>query len=77
MYAILFDAARYATDHPFQWNEWVATVLPLPAAVDDTLVTMWVDDDGVIRSFDNADAQFHWDRVTYSGDAVTIDFPVV
>ncbi len=55
MYAILFDAARYATDHPFQWNEWVATVLPLPAAVDDTLVTMWVDDDGVIRSFDNAD----------------------
>ena len=77
MYAILFDAARYATDHPFQWNEWVATVLPLPAAVDDTLVTMWVDDDGVIRSFDNADAQFHWDRVTYSGDAVTIEFPVV
>ena len=49
-----FDAARYATDHPFQWNEWVATVLPLPAAVDDTLVTMWVDDDGVIRRFENA-----------------------
>ena len=77
MYAVLFDSARYATDHPFQWNEWVATVLPLPAAVDDTLVTMWVDDDSVIRRFENADAEFLWERVTYSGDAVTIDFPLV
>jgi hypothetical protein len=76
MYAVFFDAARYATDHPFQWNEWVATVLPLPAAVDDTLVTMWVDDDDVIRRFENAAAEFRWERVTYSGDAVTIEFPL-
>lgn len=76
MYAVFFDAARYATDHPFQWNEWVATVLPLPAAVDDTLVTMWVDGDGVIRRFENAAAELQWERVTYSGDAVTIDFPL-
>ena len=76
MYAIAFDAARDATDHPFQWNEWVATVLPLPSAVDGTLVTMWVDGDGVIRRFENAAAELRWERVTYSSDAVTIDFPV-
>jgi hypothetical protein len=76
MYAVFFDAARYAADHPFQWDEWVATVLPLPAAVDDTLVTMWVDDDDVIRRFENAAAELRWERVTYSADPVTIDFPL-
>ena len=44
MYTMMFDAARYSTDHPFQWNEWVATVLPLPSAIDDTLLTVWVDE---------------------------------
>ena len=76
MYSIVFDAARYAADHPFQWNEWVATVLPLPAAVDDTFVTVWVDGDGVIRGFDNAAAELRWERVTYSADTVPIEFPV-
>jgi hypothetical protein len=76
MYTIEFDAARYATDHPFQWNEWVATVLPLPAAIDDTLLSVWVDGDGVIRGFDNAAAALRWERVTYSGDTVPIEFPL-
>ena len=76
MYTIEFDAARYATDHPFQWNEWVATVLPLPAAVDDTLLSVWIDGDGVIRGFDNAGAELRWERITYSGDTVPIEFPV-
>jgi hypothetical protein len=76
MYAIVFDAARYEVDHPFQWNEWVATVLPLPAPLDDMLITVWVDDDGVIRAFESAAAQLRWERVTYSGDALTIEFPI-
>jgi hypothetical protein len=76
MYAMLFDAERYSTDHPFQWNEWVATVLPLPAAVDDTLLTLWVDGDEVIRGLDSAAAELRWERVTYSGDTVTIEFPL-
>lgn len=76
MYAMLFDAARYERDHPFQWNAWVATVLPAPAAVDDTLLTVWVDDDGVIRGFESSAAAVRWERVTYSGDSVTIEFPI-
>jgi hypothetical protein len=76
MYTMLFDAARYATDHPFQWNEWVATVLPLPTAVDDTSLTVWVDGDDVIRGLDSAAAALRWERVTYSGDSVPIEFPL-
>ena len=73
---MLFDAARYSTDHPFQWNEWVATVLPLPTALDDTLLTVWVDGDGVIRGFDSPAAALRWERVTYSADTVPIEFPL-
>ncbi len=76
MYAMRFDAGRYSTDHPFQWNEWVATVVPLPSALDDTLLTVWVDGDGVIRAFDSPAAALRWDRVTYSGDTVPIEFPL-
>lgn len=76
MYAMLFDAARYEADHPFQWNEWVATVLPVPTAVDDTAVTVWVDEDGVIRAFESTAAELRWERVAYSADALTIDFPI-
>jgi hypothetical protein len=77
MYSMLFDGARYSTDHPFQWNEWIATVLPLPTAADDTVLTVWVDSDGVIRGFENAAAELRWERVTYSSDAVTIEFPLI
>jgi hypothetical protein len=76
MYAIVFDASRYATDHPFQWDEWTATVIPAPEALDDTRVTVWVDDDGVIRGLESEAAALRWERVTYSSDSVTIEFPI-
>ena len=77
MSRMLFDAARYSNDHPFQWNEWVATVVPLPSAVDDTLLTVWVDGDGVIRGFDSPGrGRFGGIASTYSGDSVPIEFPL-
>ncbi|MGH9134840.1 MAG: hypothetical protein ACRDZZ_12955, partial [Ilumatobacteraceae bacterium] len=75
MYSIEFDAARYESDHPFQWNEWVATVIPMQASIDDTLVTVWVDGDGVIRALESVAAELRWERITYSADALTIEFP--
>jgi hypothetical protein len=76
MYRMEFETARYATEHPFQWNEWVATVAPLPEAPGTTLLTVWVDDDGVIRRLESAAGGIQWERVAYSGDTVPIEFPV-
>jgi len=37
---------------------------------------VWVDDDGVIRGFESPAAELRWERVTYSGDPLTIEFPI-
>jgi hypothetical protein len=66
-YEMTLDTDRFARDFPLQWQEYQSGAVPGSTAGDDVPVTIWLDGDDVLMRVVDEQANWSWERLTYSG----------
>lgn len=65
-YDMTFDTELFARDFPLQWQEYQSDAVPGATVGREVPVTIWLDDDGVLMRVEDGQANWAWERLTYS-----------